>query len=358
MATKKRKPRITTSGQRYYTATVRLKGFRSASKSFPTWAEAKQWAEALKRELRKQRNRGTGLHQDVARMTVAGLLHAFLEDPETQALRYHADLQALLAWWEGHYGATKVLELNVLALREARATLHPRRAPATVNRYLSAMRAAWNWGRAAGLVPSDLLWPSRLMLTEPKGRTRYLSDSELQAVLEAAAAQSPTMHAAVLVSVGCGVRQSELRRLKWTDVDLDKQRLRVLITKNNESRSVYIPQSAVDVLRTLKRAPVVGQHVIADEQGQAVAREWLTYRWHAIRDAAKLADFRWHDLRHSCASFLAQQGASLLEIGSVLGHKSPSVTMRYSHLVQGAPVTGHAALDEKLRGGGGKLTQS
>jgi hypothetical protein len=46
---------------------------------------------------------------------------------------------------------------------------------------------------------------------------------------------------------------------------------------------------------------------------------------------------------------LAQNGASLLEIGSVLGHKSPSVTLRYSHLVQGAPVKGHTALDEKLR---------
>jgi site-specific recombinase XerD len=62
-----------------------------------------------------------------------------------------------------------------------------------------------------------------------------------------------------------------------------------------------------------------------------------------------LRDFRWHDLRHSCASFLAQQGATLLEIASVLGHRSTVVTRRYAHLVQGAPVTGHAALNEKLQ---------
>ena len=54
-------------------------------------------------------------------------------------------------------------------------------------------------------------------------------------------------------------------------------------------------------------------------------------------------------LRHTCASYLAQNGANLLEIGSVLGHKSPSVTQRYAHLIEGAPVTGHTKLDDKLR---------
>jgi integrase len=241
------------------------------------------------------------------------------------------------------------MELNVLMLRDARHALQQGRKPATVNRYLSAMRSAWNWGRAAGLVPQEQAWPSRLMLTEPKGRVRFLNDGELAALLKAASEQSPTAHAAILISLGCGIRQGELRRLKWTDLDLDKQRLRVLLSKNGESRSVYMPASAVEALRVLKRAPIVGQTVIADEEGQPVAKEWIEYRWRLIRDAAGLANFRWHDMRHSCASFLAQNGATLLEIGSVLGHRSPTVTMRYAHLVESAPVTGHTKLDEKLR---------
>ena len=71
--------------------------------------------------------------------------------------------------------------------------------------------------------------------------------------------------------------------------------------------------------------------------------------WKAVRSAAGLKDFRWHDLRHSCASYLAQNGSGLLEIGNVLGHKSPSVTARYSPLVEGAPLPAHAGLDKKLR---------
>ena len=51
-----------------------------------------------------------------------------------------------------------------------------------------------------------------------------------------------------------------------------------------------------------------------------------------MRKEVELVDFRFHDLRHSCASYLAQSGASLLEIADVLGHKQISVTKRYAHL--------------------------
>jgi site-specific recombinase XerD len=71
-------------------------------------------------------------------------------------------------------------------------------------------------------------------------------------------------------------------------------------------------------------------------------------RWRVVRAAAKLKDFRWHDLRHSCASFLASKGANLLQIGSVLGHKSVATTARYSNLVQGEPLKQHEVFEEIL----------
>lgn len=328
--------------------TVNVRPFKRVTRSFPGKTAAKEWADEHTKELKK--HRGHVRDVDLTQLTVAGLVERFLADPETQGLAYYEDLQRLLGWWVNHYGSVRILRTGALLWREGRDKLRPDRASGTVNRYVSAMRSAWNWGRAAELIPTNMTWPSRLMLTEPQGRTRYLTDEELAALLKAAAEHSPSMHAAVLVSLGCGVRQSELIRLHWRDVDLEKQRLRVMLSKNDEKRSVYLPGSAVTALRELKRAAVVGQTVLTNEQGQPVDKFWLEYRWRAIRDAAGLKDFRWHDLRHSCASFLAQQGANLLEIGSVLGHKSPSVTKRYSHLIEGAPVTGHTKLDEKLRG--------
>jgi integrase len=100
--------------------------------------------------------------------------------------------------------------------------------------------------------------------------------------------------------------------------------------------------------------------VFLDDEGEPLTGQDLDRRWRAVRAAAglkstkdKTADgtgFRWHDFRHSCASFLAQNGSSLIEIGSVLGHKSPSVTAKYAHLTVGKAVTGHEALNSKLEG--------
>jgi integrase len=92
------------------------------------------------------------------------------------------------------------------------------------------------------------------------------------------------------------------------------------------------------------------KRIFVDEQGAATNKFYLNFRWKKVRTAAGLVDFRWHDLRHSCASFLAQNGASLVEIGAVLGHSSPSITAKYAHLIAGKAVTGSEALAKKLRG--------
>lgn len=336
-------------GSHSFVAWVRIRPFKPTARAFPDRKAALAWADGLERELRKQRERGRAVTENVTQLTVAQLVRQFLDDPATKALRYFSDLELLLLWWAAEYGSDRVLRFNVLRLREARERLHKGRAPGTVNRYLSAMRAAWNWARAAGLVPQDLLWPSRLMLPEPKGRTRYLNDGELAALLKAAE-QSPVLYGAIVVSLATGVRQGELLRLKWADVDLEGGSVRVLETKNATPRAVHVPSAAVEALRALKRAPVVGQHVFTTADGQPLTKRTLRPLWTAARAEAKLTNFRWHDLRHSCASYLAQNGATLLEIGAVLGHKSPAMTQRYAHLVAGAAVTGHAALNAKLTG--------
>jgi integrase len=337
-----------------YVAQVRVPPFKPVAKSFERKGEAETWARETASALNSQRERGAD-RSDLSVLTVKNLIDDFRADEKVKQRKYFADLELLLAWWSNQYGTERVADLGVLKLRAARDKLKrhggKERAPATINRYLSAMRACWNWGRNAGLVPQDRGWPSQLLLSEPRGRSRYLSDDELNAMLKACESDQ-AMHAAIIVSLATGVRQGELLRLKWSDVDFDRQRVRVLESKNGEARAVHLPAVAVQALKALKRGNVVGQrHVFIAARGKPLTRNSLSGKWKPLRKAAGLANFRWHDLRHSCASFLAQKGATLLEIGSVLGHKSPSVTLRYSHLVQGAPVTGHAALDEKLRGG-------
>jgi integrase len=338
-------------GSTTFTATVRITGFAPAAKTFPTRKAAAEWADTTEELLRGQKRRGTSVRRDVAVLTIGELLLEFLADPETSKLRTFDDLHRLACWWIQEHGSTRALDFNVLVLRQAREKLHRERGPATVNRYLSAMRSAWNWGRAAGLVASDRRWPERLLLTEPRGRTRFLSDAELGELLNAARKHSVQMHAAIMVSVGTGLRQGELLRLDWRDVDLVKQTVRIRIAKNDEPRTVHLPQSACDALEELQGEKVRGlSAVFVMPDGSRLRKSTLESRWRVVRDAAGLADFHWHDLRHSCASIMAQSGATLLQIAEQLWHKSFAMTQRYSHLIQGAALPAHAALDKKLRG--------
>jgi integrase len=342
-------------GRKYYTATVRVKPYPSASRTFSTRKDALEWGRANEKELKLQSER-SGVRRDVTRITIGQLVAEYLSDHQTQQLVSYDARSRYLAWWSSHYGSERVMGFGVVQIREGRDAYSKGRGPAAVNRCLASLRAAWNWGRDAGLVPPERAWPERLAFTEPKDRVRFLSDAELTAVIAVAAQDSPAMHAAILVSIGCGIRKGELFRLKWTDIDLERQQLRIVKAKNvkadgeSRSRSVYMPAIVVNAVRELRKAPIVGQYVICDENGQGVDRGWLFRRWDVIRAEAKLQDFHWHDLRHCCASFLAQNGASLLEIGHVLGHRNPATTMRYAHLVDAKPVTGHAGLEAKLRG--------
>ncbi len=347
-------------------AWVRIKPFKPVSKLLPSRAEAKEWAEKLEATLRAQR-RQRNTTPALGKMTIAHLAHEYLADPTIRALKYHDQLVNYLAWWVNHYGAQRIVDTGAALLREARAKLQPGRGPRTVNGYLAALRSAWHWGQAAELVPQDHVWPKRLMLKIPKARVRFLTDEELRALL-AACSESALMNAAVRVSIACGLRQGELLRLKWADVDLTGKRSRsgpsltIHNAKNTDTRGVFLPPSAVAALGSLKAATVVGTHVFLNDDQQPLTAAQLRWKWAGdqrdrsrsvgIREKAGLTDFRWHDLRHSCASYLAQSGANLLEIGSVLGHRNVEVTKKYSHLIEGAPVTGHTKLDEKLTGCG------
>jgi len=333
-----------------FTTTVRVAGFDSVSKTFPTKAAAAEWAEATEIMLRAQKQHGAAVRRDVATLTVGELLLEYLADPETVKHRTYDLTEQVATWWIQELGTTKAIDLGVLALRAARDKLsRGGRAPGTVNRYLIVLRSAWNWARAAGLIPTERRWPERLMLSEPRGRTRFLSDTELAALLTAARAHSAQMYAAIVVSLATGMRAGELRRLDWSDLDLTRQLARIHVTKTDQPRQVHLTASACAALKALH-----GDNVRAitgpvfTAKGARVKSSTLEARWRVIRTAAGLADFHWHDLRHTTASILAQQGSTLLQIAEVLGHRSFASTQRYSHLVQGAALPAHAALDAKL----------
>jgi len=349
-------------GKRSFTAQVRIKPFNPSSKTFhesdfPSRPEARKaavaWAEALEKTLREQKVRG-GVRADVASLSLRQLADDYLADPETKALATYDERERQIAWWVNRYGATKALEFpSPVLLREAREALLALHEAGTVNRYLAAARAMVNFGRATGLLPPNLVWPPRLMLTEPKARERFLNDDELARVLDTARAESDTLYAAVMFAIGVGCRQSEQLRVRWIDIDEKTATVAVRVTKTNTSRRAHMPPAVSEALKVLKSGkvhPLPSRHVFADADGQPIKAHVLIDRWEKIRAAAGVPDVRWHDLRHASASFLIQGGATLAEVAHQLGHLNVATAKRYAHLVPGAKPTGADKLNKKLQG--------
>jgi integrase len=355
-------PQKNADGTRSYTSQVRVRPFTPSSKTFherdfPTRKQAEKaaatWGENLETTLRQQRVRGS-VRTDVGSLKFLDLVTEYLADPQTQALGTYDERVLQLAWFTERYGTTRALEFpNPVLLRGARAELLEKHKPATVRNYLAAARKCVNFGRGAGLLPPNVVWPPGLMLPEPKSRERFLTDEELTRALNAARADSELMYAAVMFAVGVGCRQGEQLRVKWGDIDEATATVAITVTKSDTSRRAHLPPAVLEALKAWrgdKVVPLPSRFVFAHPDGEALANHYIVNRWEKIRVVAKLPGVRWHDLRHASASFLIQNGASLAEVAHQLGHKNVATSKKYAHLVPGAKPTGADKLNEKLRG--------
>jgi len=130
------------------------------------------------------------------------------------------------------------------------------------------------------------------------------------------------------VAITTGARKGELERLKWSDIDFDRGLAYVHQTKNGEPRVLPLTKQVLTEMgRVDKEAELIFNSSIKPNKPFEFRKEWIK----ALK-RADIKDFRFHDLRHTCASYLAQNGCSLLEIADVLGHRQVSMTARYSHL--------------------------
>jgi integrase len=210
---------------------------------------------------------------------------------------------------------------------------HGRRAPATVNRYRQALSAVITWAMHKRLTPKGWAHPVRPIRSarEDNGRVRFLSAEERQRLLAAAKISAwPKLYLLLLLAITTGARRGELLGLRHRDIDLQAQTASIATTKNGEPRVLPLTDA---VAAEIKRhgqphpdAPLFPGRFRTD-QPYAIEEAWRR----CLRNA-RVRNFRFHDLRHSCASYLAQNGAGLLEIADVLGHKSLKMTQRYAHL--------------------------
>src|SRR5262249_38829995 len=157
----------------------------------------------------------------------------------------------------------------------------------------------------------------------PAGGGRYLQPTELRALLEGC---RDGLRQIVALAVATGMRRGEIMGLRYLDVDLANRRILLPQTKNGESRVVYLNEMAVMVLRSMPEgAP--GDLIVSDwTPGQ------VTVAFGRLIRVLKIENFRFHDLRHTAASWMRMSGQDIHTVGLLLGHKDVRTAARYQHL--------------------------
>ena len=128
------------------------------------------------------------------------------------------------------------------------------------------------------------------------------------------------------------MRLGEILSLGWRGVDLSRETITVFESKNDEKRTIPINDSTVKMLKKLGKVRPMktdlvfysGCHTALDARN--VRRDFQT----ALKNA-QIEDFRFHDLRHTFATRLIQNGVDVYKVQTLLGHKSPGMTQRYAH---------------------------
>lgn len=209
-------------------------------------------------------------------------------------------------------------------------------AAASVNRELSALRAAVLFcHRHYKISAPDIHW-RELFLAEPANRLRFLDPTgDLPRVLAAA---DPEMRAMILLAVTTGLRRENVWALEWHQINLS-QGLLAVTGKGNKSLSKKLVAQVIAALSTTPEAQRFGLLFPMPNKRR---------RWERLRRDAQLVDFRWHDLRHTFATWARHANIDIADLRDAMDHSSITTTMRYAHILPSAKRTAFDAVAEML----------
>jgi integrase len=204
-------------------------------------------------------------------------------------------------------------------------------AVGTSNRVVMILRYMYNLA-AKWKVPGVTQNPTRgIELGQEAQRNRFLSREEAQQLVDAITAdENRTAANAILLLMLTGARRNEITQAKWEHVLWNERKLLVPLSKSGKPRWIALSTSAMSLLDSIPMLDGCDYIFPSPITGRPCPSLW--FPWRRIRARAGLEDVRLHDLRHSFASFLVNEGVSLYVVQALLGHANARTTQRYAHL--------------------------
>lgn len=327
----------------HYRAVVRYKGYYK-SQTFDDKDAAKIWANDLENQLKKGKYKPINDTKIKTITSVKELIDDFEKNIAPERYSRPQQYKVMYNWWRDKIGNLNLSDLNSSVLTQCKNILmseppdkpykeHETKSNSTVRKYLFALSAILRYAEHE-LEIIDFNPMSRIRKPKKsKGVVRFLSDEERKKLLNACKAHSDTLFLFVTLAIYSGGRYSELLKLRVEDIDFNNDMLHFLQTKNGESRGVPIYNKVSLLLKEyIERYNITSGQIFLNKKKNNLS--YLKGSFEKVIAATKITNFRFHDLRHTYASYLAQNGAELLEIAQLMGHKNLNQVQIYAHLTQ------------------------
>ena len=329
---------VTQKGVSYKAIIKDNAGNHLKSKNFTRLLDAKVWIKRLE---------GDAEHMEALGMAGAGMTFSqLLDEYMPQWTGRDPNQYYRLEYWRKRLGHLKLIDLTPQLLRqhlkdyqtgkclrgdgEGRSkTLDKPRANASVNRHKVTISGALIYAFKAGYINAN---PMHKVsgLSVNNMRVRYLSDDERNRLFEACKQSAwDRLYLLVIMATCTGMRRGELLSLRWSDIDFDESLAYLAMTKNGEPRVCPIPSPAMSELK--KHRGIGNQFVFPSDKLPGQPLEFKKH-WDKALKTAAVEKFTFHCLRHTAASYLVMNGASLHETAELLGHHDLATTRRYAHL--------------------------
>ena len=348
--------RLNAEDKPYYTARIRLKGYPQQIATFSRITDAKKWVQETESAIREGRHFKTA---EAKKHTLGDLVDRYIKDVLPTKPKQAPAQRPQLERWKDELGCYVLADITPALIVECRdkflTEITPRgnqRSPSTVVRYMAALSHAftiaineWQWLEASPM--SKVKKP-----TEPRGRVRFLDDDERDRFLNTCQeSTSEWLYMCVVLAMSTGMRKENLMSLKWQDVNLKEKFLILHTTKNGQRKRVPLSGVGLSLLKEHAKVKRIDTPLLFPSELNPQQPIDLRKAFKTAKERADITDFKWHDLRHCAASYLAMNGASLSEIAEVLGLKTLQMVARYAHLSDGHVTNVVASMNAKIFGG-------
>ncbi len=310
-------------------ACIRYKG-RKIQKSLET--SDRKLAKAIEAKIRTEIVEGKYYERLVGRnKTFKQLMEKFIKEhaPKVSS-NMQASYSASLKHLDSFFGNLDLLSVSPKVISKYKVLRRNEGVkPGTINKELAMLSKAfslavkeWEWLRdnPVSRVPKE---------KENNERDRWLTEDEERRILKNS---FQWLKEIIVFALNTGLRQDELLSIEWSRVNLLRKTVLINNTKNNKPRTIPLNKIALDaLLRRSNVKSIKNDYAFFSRNGEKINHHSLRKSFRIALKKSRIENFRFHDLRHTFATRLAQRGVDIYKIAKLLGHRDIKMTQRYAH---------------------------